>query len=85
MQLRKQLNEQLKKVQALPDKTKRTMIIVAGLGMSLFWANSLVKTVKSFSPEAAIKDLNLQDMSSKAGQAMEIEGEMKKKMEQLQL
>ncbi|MFA5742799.1 MAG: hypothetical protein WCX77_03600 [Candidatus Paceibacterota bacterium] len=88
MKLKERLNGQLKKVQALPKKTKRiifwSVIIVISLGLLLFWANYLFKTIKNFSFEEAAKDLNIQDISSKAGQATKIENEMNDKLKQLE-
>lgn len=87
MKLRERLNEQLKKVQALPEKTRKiifwSMIIAISSGLLFFWTDHLVKMIRNFSLEGAAEDLNFQDLSSKAGQAMKLEGEMKEKIEQL--
>ena len=86
MKIRDKLNTQLKKIKALPEKTKRiifwSIVIIVVLGLLFFCINSLIKMVKNFSLEEAVKDLNIQEMSSKAGQATEIENEMRKKFEQ---
>lgn len=88
MKLKERLNEQIRKVQALPKKTKRIIfwsaVIIAALGLLFFWADYLVKTVKNFSLENVAEDSNIQDFTSKAGQAMNMENELKEKLDQLQ-
>ena len=88
MKLRERLDEQFKKVRALPKRTKRiifwSIVIIVALGSLLFWVDYLFKTIKNFNLEEATKDLNIQDISSKAGQATKIENEMNDKLKQLE-
>ena len=89
MEFKKRFIERSKKGWNLPEKERRTIfwliIIIISLLLLLFWADRLIGMIRDFGLKGIANDQNVQDFSSVAGKAAEMEEQMSGKLKQLEL